>query len=307
LRGSSASWGPFLFYGQTNLRIGASKYAEMLLRFIRRTGEIVAMIQIIRIPVPKERLRALSKDERVLLLLLGYAANQIMMMEKLLIFSANKEPTELVQHQVTGVQTQMILRLTIGVLNEAWQVIATRFNQKSLNVEYRPLLDEKGQKALLELKQQFGSSNLLNRIRTHYAFHHPESDDVERAFDAAINNSGLDDDWNFYLPQHGFNSMFLISDIVIVHGIFEELGENDWEAGQQKIMDEVTKAADNINEFAKAFTAAVWRKHFGQEMVSDKVVEIHDAPNVEEVVLPFFVAIPGEKSFDKNAFLAARR
>jgi hypothetical protein len=260
------------------------------------------MLQVIRIPVSKERLRALSKDERVLLLLLDYVANQIMMMEKLLVFSTNKEPTDPVKHQVTGVQTQMILRLMIGVLNEAWQVITTRFNQKPLNVEYRPLLDEGGQKALAELKQQFGSSNLLNRIRTHYAFHHPESEDVEIAFESAINNSGLDGDWNYYFAQHGFNSMFFISDIVIIHGIFKELGETDWTVGQQKIMDQVMKAADNINEFAKAFTAVVWRKHFGQGMLSDKVIEIQDAPQVEEVVLPFFVAMPGEKPFDKNAF-----
>jgi len=33
------------------------------------------MIEVHRIPVPKDRLRALPKDERVLLLLLGYVSN----------------------------------------------------------------------------------------------------------------------------------------------------------------------------------------------------------------------------------------
>jgi hypothetical protein len=261
----------------------------------RFRGKPHSMIQVIRIPVSKQSLQALSKDERVLLLLLGYVANQIMMMEKLIIFSIRKEPTELVEQQMTGVQTQMLLRLMIGVVNEAWQVITTRFNQNPISVVYRPLLDDGGQKALTALNQQFGSSNLLNRIRTHYAFHHPESDDVETAFQSAINNSDLDSDWNFYFAQHGFNSMFFISDIVIIHGIFKELGETDWAAGQEKIMAQVVSAADNINEFAKAYIKAVWLKHFGQEMLSDRVIEIHDAPKGEEVVLPFFIEMPGEK------------
>ena len=255
------------------------------------------MIQVIRIPVPKQRLQALPKDERVLLLLLGYVANQIMMMEKLIIFSTNKESTEPIEQQTAGVQTQMLLRLMIGVLNEAWQVITTRFNKNPINLVYRPLLDDGGKKALAALNQQFGDSNLLNRVRTNYAFHHPGSGDVEMAFQSAINNSDLNDDWNFYFAQHGLNSMFLISDIVIVHGIFNVLGETNWAASQEKIMAQVLSAADNINEFAKAYSKAVWLKHFGQKMLSDKVIEIHDAPKFDEVVLPFFIEMPGENPF----------
>jgi hypothetical protein len=34
------------------------------------------MIQVLKVPLSKDRLRALSKEERVLFLLLGYVANQ---------------------------------------------------------------------------------------------------------------------------------------------------------------------------------------------------------------------------------------
>ena len=50
------------------------------------------MIQVYRIPVPKERLRKMPKDERVLFLLLGYAANQLSMLQKLLNFATNRTP-----------------------------------------------------------------------------------------------------------------------------------------------------------------------------------------------------------------------
>ena len=61
------------------------------------------MIQVYRIPVPKERLRAMPKDERVLLLLLGYVANQVSMLQKLLTFATNRTPAEeLEQHASSG-------------------------------------------------------------------------------------------------------------------------------------------------------------------------------------------------------------
>src|SRR5947209_163282 len=103
--------------------------------------------------------------------LLGYVSNQILMMEKLLTFASRKDPASDAEQKLVGVQTQMLLRLMIGVLNKAWEVVQTRFNKTRLNLEYRPLLDAEGVRSLDEINRQFGSSNLLNRIRTNYAFH----------------------------------------------------------------------------------------------------------------------------------------
>jgi hypothetical protein len=85
------------------------------------------MIQVYRIPIPKSRLRAMPKDERVLLLLLGYASNQLSMLQKLLIFATNRTSDGELEQHATGVQTQMLLRLMVGALNEAWEMVRTRF------------------------------------------------------------------------------------------------------------------------------------------------------------------------------------
>ncbi len=157
------------------------------------------MIQILQIPMSKSKLRALSKDERVLLFLLGYVSNQTMMLEKLVLFAGNRDPQDFLDAHATGIQQQMLLRLMIGALNEAWRVIVTRFNENPIAKEYMPLLDSDGQQALKDLKKQFGSSNLLTRLRTNYAFHHPLSDDVEAAFDVACKDEGMNDQWNLHL------------------------------------------------------------------------------------------------------------
>jgi hypothetical protein len=57
------------------------------------------MIQVMRIPMAKTKLAALSKDERVLLFLLGYVSNQTMMLEKLMLFSGNRDPKEFLTFQ----------------------------------------------------------------------------------------------------------------------------------------------------------------------------------------------------------------
>jgi hypothetical protein len=251
------------------------------------------MIQILQIPLSKDKLGALSKEERVALFLFGYVANQIVMMEKLLTFATNNSSTNgLLEQHAIDLQTQMILRLMIGLLNEGHRAIQTRFNSSPLAKTYRDLLDAGGERALTDLNLQF-SQSIIQQLRTKFAFHHPSSDDIENAFDLAAGDPNMDAEWNWYLSQHAFNNLFYFSDVVITHAIFEEIGETDWRIGQEKIMKEVFRASNNIKELVLAFVKAVWLKHFGTELVADKVFEISNAPDVSSVHIPFFVTVPG--------------
>ena len=257
------------------------------------------MIDVYKIPVPKDRLRAMPKDERALLLLLGYASNQLYMMQKLLLFSTNKTAPMEVEQILAGAQTQMLLRLCIGVLNEAWLLIDRLFNRSPIAKDYLERLDPEGREALASLKKQFGSSNFLNSIRNDFAFHYPKIDEVDEAVDSACNDVELDEHFNLYFSESGFNSFYLLSDLMIVHGIREGIGAADLKQSQTKIMKEVTDAIGNIFEFSKAFTAAAWLKHFGSEMIAPEVFRIHGAANISDVAIPFFVGtdrLPKAKS-----------
>jgi len=249
------------------------------------------MIQVYRIPVPKERLRAMPKDERVLLLLLGYALNQLSMLQKLLTFATNRTPVKELEQHATGAQTQMLVRLTVGALNEAWELVRTRFIETTMAKDYLNRLDAGGQEAFGALKRQFGGSNLLNKIRKNYAFHYPRSDDVDTAFESICNDPELGGLLNLYFSTHGFNSLFLLSDLVFIQGIAEKSGEPDLDAAQKRLMGEVSRASSNLVEFARAFAAAAWLKHFGEEMIAKDIVVATDAPNIDDVWLPFFVEV----------------
>lgn len=257
------------------------------------------MIQVYHIQVPKDRFKVMPKDERAFLLLLGYAVNQILMLQKLLMFSSNKTPLNDLEHYLSAAQNQMLLRLLIGVLNETWLLITMRFLKNKIRKEYQGRIDEAGELALANLNKQFGASNLLNSIRNGFSFHYPTNDSVETAFKAAISDPDLVDDWNLYFSQSGFNSFYFLSEIIIAHGIGKGTGASGLIEAQHKLMIEVTDAARNLFEFSKAFTAAVWIKNFGAEMLARELISIKDAPNWDEPWIPFFVEMKSCSSEQK--------
>jgi hypothetical protein len=233
----------------------------------------------------------MSTEERSLFLLLGYAANQTILLSKLVIFSCNETATG-VELNLSLSQSQILLRLSVGVLNEAWELIHKRFLSKPLGKEYRSLLDEVGTVSLKNLMNHFGGSSIINRIRTNYAFHHPYDSDVDAAFESAANDQAWDNDWNWYFSTSGNNFYYFISDFVIQHGIMNSIGETNLDTAQKKLMAEVQQVFIDMNLFIMALTRAFWTKHFGTEMPGDVCAQISDAPDLLDVRIPVFVEFP---------------
>jgi hypothetical protein len=123
------------------------------------------------------------------------------------------------------------------------------------------------------------------------------------AFDSICNDPELGGMLSLYFSTHGFNSFFLLSDLVFIQGVAEKSGEPDLEAAQKKLMGEVSRASSNLVEFARAFVAAAWLRHFGEDIIAKDIVSVTDAPNIDDVRLPFFVEIEAgdETSGDTDA------
>jgi hypothetical protein len=251
------------------------------------------MIEVLRIPISKERLKAMPTEERAFLLLLGYGANQLSMLQKLTMLSANLESKSEFEKTISASQTQMLLRLTIGVLHETWLLIDRHFNKSKMAIMYRERLDTDGRHALAELKRQLGRSSVLSSIRNDFAFHYPKIKDVDAGFDSACSDAGLDDLWDFYFSKFGFNSFFMASELMIIHGIGRRIGVADLPMAQRAIMSEVVSAVRHVFEFTKAFVAAAWLEHFGADMLCDSTIKIEGAPHLNSLWIPFFVEMEG--------------
>jgi hypothetical protein len=87
----------------------------------------------------------------------------------------------------------------------------------------------------------------------------------------------------FFSPISPISSLFKVSP--------KSQGKPDLEAAQKKLVGEVSRASSNLVEFARAFAAAAWLRHFGEEMIAKDMVAVTDAPDIDDVWLPFFVEV----------------
>jgi hypothetical protein len=252
-----------------------------------------SVIAVYEFDVPRDKLLAMPIDERGFLLSLGYASNHVQMLQKLSIFSLNNDPRNQTEETLCAAQTQMILRLLIGALHESWKIIESRFIGTALGAEYAPRIDAEGSAALQSLTAMFEESALLSIIRSNFSFHFPNDKVLDAAVRDASSRTGDDELWRLYFSQYGFNSFFLVADLMAVHGIMRLLRETDHVATQKRMMRDVRVAADSLFTFTNAFFAAAWLKNFGPTLDARSIVEIPTPPPMDTIKLPFFVNMDG--------------
>ena len=252
------------------------------------------MLDILRMDITKELLRKMAKEERCLFLALGHASNQVNALWKLVIILTNGDETDPVKQRLEGAQTQVFVRLTIGAMQEAWRLIEDRFLKRPLGRNYMSLLDSPAAEALERLKKRFGKLNRLVVIRNNYAFHHPEIDDVDAAFEkAAAGEESEDADWAIYFNKALLNTFFFVSDFVLVHGMANALAEADVNEAHRRLLGEMAPVANDLSEFTFGFAAAVFKRYVGNDLTMTLVAKVHDAPDIHDLRYPFFVETPG--------------
>src|ERR1700736_1371840 len=156
-------------------------FSPRLTSFNRSAERFGSMIDVLRFGVTKEHLLKMTKEERTLFLLLGYASNQVNALWKLINILTNGAEDDPVKQRLEGAQTQIFVRLTIGAMREALKLVEKLFVQSPLGREFVPLLDQPASESLERLKKRFGKVDMFVVIRDSYAFHHPTIDEMEEA------------------------------------------------------------------------------------------------------------------------------
>jgi hypothetical protein len=251
-------------------------------------------LDILRMDITRDLLRKMAKEERCLFLALGHASNQVNALWKLVIILTNGDETDPVRQRLEGAQTQVFVRLTIGAMREAWRLIEDRFLKRPLGREYRPLLDPTAAEALDRLKKRFGKLDRLAVIRNNYAFHHPEIDEVDAAFEkAAAGEESEEADWAIYLNKALLNTFFFVSDFVLVHGMANALAEANVNEAHKQLLGEMAPVSNDLSEFTFGFATAIFRRYVGREVTMTLVAQVKDAPDIDGIRYPFFVETPG--------------
>jgi hypothetical protein len=252
------------------------------------------MLDILRLPMPKETLSKMAPEERSLFLLLGYASNQVNLMWKLVIIATNHTPENPVEQRVSGAQTQILVRYTIGAMWEAWLLVERGFLSSKIGKEYAPLLDAEASGGLERLKKRFGASNALASVRNNYAFHHPTTQQMEAAYQAVVSRDSEELDWSVLFNKALLNTFFFVSDYVLVHAMTETFKETDVNVAHEKLLRDLAPIAHDLSEFSFGFAKAIFQKYINsKELLMTIVAQITDAPNIDDVRFPYYVETPG--------------
>jgi hypothetical protein len=244
----------------------------------------------------KEHLLKMTEQERGAFLLLGYTSNQVNVLWKIIIASLNREPPDPVDARVSAAQSQILVRLMIGILWEAWRAVQKHFLKDKLGKEYEPLLDPEAKRALEGLKKFFGKKNEIELLRNRFSFHHPNIAEMEAGFRNAANSKEVaDDEWAIYLSHGLMNCFFFMSDMVIAHGMTEALGHTDINEAHRILLPKLGPVANQLSDFTYGFAAVIFRKYVGDEMPLTIVSKLEDAPHVDEMRLPFFMEMQPKK------------
>jgi hypothetical protein len=246
------------------------------------------LIQVLRVPVPPDLLRKMTNEERTFLLLMGYAENQISIMYKVLRFSTNFESENKIEQLASANQTQVMLRLLIGIIYEAWiQLVNERFLQRS-NITIK--LTQKGEAAVAELRAHLSTSALLGKIRNSFAFHYPDDQYMNQAFKLASEDHALKDEWNWYLSDARTNTSYFVSEMVFLHAVMKAAEVSTLEEAQHKLMQEVLKIHGLLCDLFDDIGNRFMEKYFSKPLDGFRAT-ITEAPSLYEFALPFYAFV----------------
>jgi len=135
-----------------------------------------------RIKIDRAKLAAMPETERVLLLLLAHASNELNVLTKLILMMRKDDPPSPIIDHVEAGQTFILMRLLIGKLHEAWELLRARVQKDhAISTKFLPKLPSDAATALMALNKHFGQGSALTAIRNKMSFHYTDKENLTEA------------------------------------------------------------------------------------------------------------------------------
>ncbi len=250
-------------------------------------------IEIHRVIFSKKQLADMPKEDRVLLLLMGHATNEINVLSKFILMMRKDDPPTQVENFTEGGQIFIVMRILIGKLHEAWELFRTRAqSSKDLAEKYLKNLDEEGTKALKALNGYFGKKNAVTEIRNKVAFHYKDKDDL---FEQNFQRLSDAEPWEFYLSKTHGNTFYYASEMVATGSSLSIAGKiNEKEqaslAGDIQAFSELSNAvlevSRHLTTLFSILISDIMVKHIPDPEV--RTENFTNSPKLSEFALPYF-------------------
>lgn len=275
--------------------MGIMRITRALRRGSRHKGLITAMF-VYHAKIDRAKLAAMSENERVLMLLLAHASNEINVLQKLLLMIRKDDPPSPIINDVEAGQAFIFIRLRVGKLHEAWELFRIRVqSDRAICRTILPKLPPFAAASLSALKRHFGQGSALTAIRNNVSFHYADKANlIEASFQQLPANEPL----QFYLTQTVGNSFYHAGELVAQMSALALVkapppaGPHDTSSAEARafgaLCDEIIQVAGDMTELFGTLIA------FLSEDVIDSANQeiLPDGPKVSQFSLPYF--------FDEN-------
>ncbi len=243
-------------------------------------------IQIAVVPLPKERLDHMLPEERNFLILCGHIANELNILQKLVIWTSNFDTPGEIEARANVVQALLIAKLLASKLWEASELVRKAFVQTNLSKGYLDAMDKRGQEAFESLQTYFADTeNLIKTVRDKFAFH----------YDPVAIGMGYehvqDSDLVFYVAGDHANSVYYASEAVANLGMLELIQPGEPQKAMDRLMDETIRVAGWFLRFINKCMRVAMGRYFGDSRI--EVVTLKGVPDLEALRIPYFTCRPG--------------
>jgi hypothetical protein len=250
-------------------------------------------IEVQAIELTGKQLQALPKNERVFLVQAAHLANTIMILQKWLLFTEVRSPSQSVEAAAETTQQMLVMRLLCGVAHEGWKVLEKSYFGTQLSKNYNSCLSEEGRKHLKTLKCYFkGRVNLIKRVRNGFAFHFDRS-----AVEAELRLVPLDAQYHLYLSELQGNSLYYLSEELVgfamLHGLRDVTDATEIPEMLDCLVKDLIAICQAFSGFIGACLPLIVRECLPTLTWDDLVqIDVSDVPALGQIRIPFFVAKP---------------
>lgn len=248
-------------------------------------------MEVYRATLGRAQLAAMPEPERVLLLLLAHASNEINVLSKLILMMRKDDPPSPIIDHVEAGQTFILMRLLIGKLHEAWELFKNRFqSNRSIATTYIPRLRPDAAAAFQALNRHFGAGSALSAIRNKISFHYSDKENsTETNFQQLPESEPL----QFYLTKTVGNSFYHAAELIAQLGAINlakapPADPNDSASPEGRafaaLCGEIIEVSRHITELFGELIGIL-----GESAVTELFTEqVPDGPKLSTFSLPYF-------------------
>lgn len=242
-------------------------------------------MQLLKVSIPQTAFNAIPENERRFIVSLGYLANALNILNKLLAIvirpAPPTEPERLGAHTLMG----YLARQLAGYLNEGWALLRCVYWRRGVCQTYDAQLLPEATEALSRIKRYFSRSNAIHLIRNNYAFHLPGAQTC-----AAAPTLRAEDSYEVFFAEASGNCLYWGAEVLAMWNLFEQVGDGDAEAGSRRVFDDVLAVSGDFVSFADGCIHAFAIRHkMAAPPVEQLEFVLRDVAAIDELRLPYFV------------------